>query len=46
MTNHTSPNHQPKEVKQHAGVVRGLDNDDNLNNRAFILVTAFVFFVI
>jgi hypothetical protein len=44
MANRTPSNYPPKEVKQCAGVVKGL-NDDDLNNRAFILVTAFVFFV-
>ena len=43
MTDRTPDNHPPKEVKQHTGAVKGL-NDDDLNNRAFILVTAFVFF--
>ena len=43
MTDRTPDNHPPKEVEQHTGAVKGL-NDDNLNNRAFILVTAFVFF--
>ena len=45
MTDRTPTNHPPKEVKvkQHPGAVKGL-NDDGLNDRAFILVTAFVFF--
>jgi hypothetical protein len=42
MTNRTPTNCLPKEVKQCAGAVKGLDDDD-LNDRAFLLVTAFVF---
>ena len=44
MADHTPTTLMPIEAKKGAGAVKGL-NDVNLNNRAFILATAFVFFV-